>query len=100
MDSDDPDLRPLRDNGAKLIVYHGWSDPDISSAASLNYYDSVVDVIASDIPDAGREFLLPPAGLTAMSRQKEIDELRKREAIAREMGGGKRRIPGRRRAWR
>jgi feruloyl esterase len=49
VDSDNPDLRPLRDNGAKLLVYHGWSDPDISPVASINYFESVVDVIADDI---------------------------------------------------
>lgn len=48
VDSDDPDLRPFRDNGSKLIVYHGWSDPDISPMASINYYESVIDVIADD----------------------------------------------------
>ena len=48
VDSNDPDLRPFRDNGAKLIVYHGWSDPDISPVASINYYESVIDVIADD----------------------------------------------------
>jgi feruloyl esterase len=38
----DPDLRPFRANGGKLIQYHGWSDPDIPPANSLNYYESVV----------------------------------------------------------
>ena len=58
VDSNDPDLRPLRDSGAKLIVYHGWSDPDISPVASLNYYDRVVDVIAEDMPQADRSAAL------------------------------------------
>ena len=49
VDSDNPDLRPLRDNGGKLIVYHGWSDPDISPLASIDYFERVVDVIADDI---------------------------------------------------
>ncbi len=48
LDSNDPDLRPFRDNGGKLIVYHGWSDPDISPVASINYFESVVDVIATE----------------------------------------------------
>jgi feruloyl esterase len=48
VDSDDPDLRPLRDNGGKLLVYHGWSDPDISPLASINYFESIVEVIADD----------------------------------------------------
>jgi feruloyl esterase len=28
LDADDPDLRPLRDRGGKLLVYHGWSDSE------------------------------------------------------------------------
>jgi feruloyl esterase len=38
----DPDLRPFRANGGKLIQYHGWSDPDIPPINSINYYESVV----------------------------------------------------------
>ena len=38
----DPNLRPFRANGGKLIQYHGWSDPDIPPANSINYYESVV----------------------------------------------------------
>lgn len=68
VDSNDPDLRPFRDNGGKLIVYHGWSDPDISPVASINYFDSVVDVIAqesgveqalSDTQEFYRLFMVP-----------------------------------------
>ena len=49
VDSNNPDLRNLRDNGSKLIVYHGWSDPDISPVASINYFESVVDLVADDM---------------------------------------------------
>jgi len=42
LDSNNPDLTALRDRGAKLIVYHGWSDPDISPLASINYFEEVV----------------------------------------------------------
>ena len=41
-DATDPDLRPFRANGGKLIQYHGFSDPDIPPANSINYYESVV----------------------------------------------------------
>ncbi|HAJ76908.1 MAG TPA: tannase/feruloyl esterase family alpha/beta hydrolase [Gammaproteobacteria bacterium] len=58
VDSDDPDIRALRDNGSKLIVYHGWSDPDISPVASINYFESVVDVIADDMRAANYETAL------------------------------------------
>jgi feruloyl esterase len=38
----DPDLRPFRAHGGKLLQYHGWSDPDIPPANSINYYENVV----------------------------------------------------------
>ena len=31
----------------KLLVYHGWSDPDISPLASIDYFSRVVDLAAS-----------------------------------------------------
>ena len=43
LDSNRPDLGPFRDAGGKLIVYHGWSDPDISPLGAINYYESVLD---------------------------------------------------------
>jgi tannase/feruloyl esterase len=46
LDAIDPDLRPLNRRGSKLIVYHGFSDPDISPLNSINYFDSVVDFMA------------------------------------------------------
>jgi feruloyl esterase len=42
LDAVDPDLRRLQKKGSKLIVYHGWSDPDISPLNSIDYYESVV----------------------------------------------------------
>ncbi len=51
LDADSPDLRGLRDGGAKLIVYHGWSDPDISPLGSIDYYE---DVLAFEGADSGR----------------------------------------------
>jgi feruloyl esterase len=38
----DPDLRPFRAHGGKLIHYHGWSDPDIPPTNSVHYFESVV----------------------------------------------------------
>lgn len=54
----DPDLSAFRDNGGKLIQYHGWSDPDITPLNSINYYESVQKAT----PGAGefyRLFLVP-----------------------------------------
>jgi hypothetical protein len=37
-----PDLRPFRQNGGKLIQYHGWADPLVAPGFATEYYDSVV----------------------------------------------------------
>jgi feruloyl esterase len=42
LDAINPDLRPFRWRGGKLIVYHGFSDPDISPLNTIDYYESVV----------------------------------------------------------
>jgi hypothetical protein len=41
LNSTNPDLRSFRDNGGKLIQYHGWADAAISPLNSIEYYESV-----------------------------------------------------------
>ena len=71
LDADSPDLRGLRDGGAKLIVYHGWSDPDISPLGSIDYYEDVLafegagrgrDAALAAVRDYFRLFLVPGLG--------------------------------------
>jgi feruloyl esterase len=50
-DAIDPDLRPFRANGGKLLQYHGFSDPDIPPENSINYYETVVRSIAGSRND-------------------------------------------------
>ncbi|MFM9888061.1 MAG: tannase/feruloyl esterase family alpha/beta hydrolase [Burkholderiales bacterium] len=38
----DPDLRPLKRRGGKIILWHGWNDPAIAPENSINYYESVL----------------------------------------------------------
>lgn len=47
LDATDPNLRPLKRRGGKLLVYHGWSDPDISPLNSIDYYESVVSLLGA-----------------------------------------------------
>ena len=76
LDSADPDLGRFHERGSKLIVYHGWSDPDISPLGSINYYEDVLaaaggaagsgeaarDQALSDTQAFFRLFLVPGMG--------------------------------------
>jgi serine/threonine protein kinase len=42
LNATDPDLRPFKARGGKLILYQGWSDPLIPGLGTINYHDSVV----------------------------------------------------------
>ena len=41
LDAVDPNIDAFRDRGGKLIVYHGWADPDISPLSAIDYYEAV-----------------------------------------------------------
>jgi len=64
MDAMDPDLRPFKARGGKLILYHGWSDFGISPEATRRYYESVVAALGSraETESFARLFLLPGVG--------------------------------------
>lgn len=75
LDSADANLQPFRDAGGKLIVYHGWSDADISPLASIAYLKHVMatmlpNAVPSDNPQASlaeiqkfyRLFMVPGMG--------------------------------------
>jgi feruloyl esterase len=51
LNSNNPDLRSFRDNGGKLIQYHGWGDAAISPLSSIDYYERV-RAFLSRFPDA------------------------------------------------
>jgi hypothetical protein len=51
LNSTNPDLRSFRDNGGKLIQYHGWGDAAISPLNSIDYYENV-RAFLSRFPDA------------------------------------------------
>jgi len=71
VDATDSDLRAMRDRGAKLIVYHGWSDPDISPLSAIDYFEEVATTLAPDkqqdeafaeVNDFYRLFMVPGMG--------------------------------------
>jgi feruloyl esterase len=38
----DPDLKPFRAHGGKLLLYHGWTDPGVSPLETIEYYENMV----------------------------------------------------------
>jgi feruloyl esterase len=62
LNATNPDLRRFRSKGGKLIHYHGFSDPDIPTQISINYFDSVVNFNWGSLErtqDFYRLFLVP-----------------------------------------
>jgi feruloyl esterase len=59
----DPNLKPLFSHKGKLLMYHGWSDPNIVPGNSINYYKSVVDTVGEKTAaDSIRLFMVPGMG--------------------------------------
>jgi feruloyl esterase len=48
LNATDPDLKPFRARGGKLILYHGWNDPAIPALNTINYFESVIGKMGQD----------------------------------------------------
>jgi feruloyl esterase len=47
MNATNPDLKPFRQRGGKLLLYHGWADQNFSPLSTIAYYDRVLDTVGS-----------------------------------------------------
>jgi feruloyl esterase len=57
----DPDLRPYKKHGGKLIAYHGWADPGISAAGTVAYFEQMTKIVGGQkqADDFARLFMVP-----------------------------------------
>lgn len=59
-DATNPDLSSFANEGGKLILWHGWSDPHISPINTIAYYTAVNQVLGKDkTSDFAKLFLFP-----------------------------------------
>jgi len=61
VDARNPNLQPFFGHGGKLIQYHGWNDNLIPPLNSVNYYNSVADMLggAAKVSGSYRLFMVP-----------------------------------------
>jgi feruloyl esterase len=38
----DPNLKPYFDRGGKLLIYHGWQDPQVPAQSTVRYFNNVL----------------------------------------------------------
>lgn len=57
--SDRFDLRPYFGRGGKLLMWHGWSDPQVPADGSITYHDAVRQAVGSAADNGLALFMLP-----------------------------------------
>ena len=64
MNATDPNMKPFFSHGGKLLLYHGWSDPNVPTLNTIKYYKSVVDDLGgpAKASNSVRLFLAPGMG--------------------------------------
>ena len=64
IDANNPDLKPFRDKGKKMITYHGLADPNVASQSSINYYIRSASLVGgiTEAQKFHRLFLIPGMG--------------------------------------
>jgi feruloyl esterase len=64
MNATDPNMTPFFSHGGRLLLYHGWSDPNVPTVNTIKYYKSVVDRLGgpAKASNSVRLFLAPGMG--------------------------------------
>jgi len=62
MNATDPDMKAFFAHGGKLLLYHGWSDPQVPALNTIKYYESVVANLGGAAAKHIRLFMAPGMG--------------------------------------
>lgn len=62
--TDDPDLTAFSTRGGKIVVWHGWADPLIYAAGTIDYYTRVRERMGGEVATSAfaRLFMAPGVG--------------------------------------
>ena len=56
----DPNLKPYFDRGGKLLMYHGWQDPQVPSQNSPRYFNEVVKTLGPGVVGSSIQLYMIP----------------------------------------
>jgi feruloyl esterase len=60
IDRTEPDLQPFFEGGGKLLLYHGWADPQVPAEATVDYFNAVLKATGSQARGASIELYMEP----------------------------------------
>ena len=59
LDSNNFDLSPYFASGGKLLIWHGWADPQVTPSNGVLYYEGVRKTVGSQADESMALFMLP-----------------------------------------